>query len=95
MKFTISEVGAANLFIMARGRSGSTQLEDRDVLVNMLREFGYQGVVMGLNKAKELFRESTDAKGGCRVMSEGYACNCFLCKADRELEAAACMQGKG
>jgi hypothetical protein len=44
-----------------------------------------QGCLVGLKKAKELFRGSTDAKGGCKVPSQGNACRCFLCVCDEEI----------
>ena len=92
MRFTVDEVGAANLYVMTRGRSGDTQMEDRDALVNLLREFGCQGVLVGLEKARDLFRKSSDARGGCKKLSLGYACECFLCFVDKETEAALALQ---
>lgn len=83
--FTIDEVGAANLFLLARGRGGVNEAEDRAALIALLREFGRQGVRVGLEKSKELFRESTDATGGCRMLSRGDGCKCFLCAVDAEL----------
>ena len=85
MNFTIDEVGAANLFIAMRGRSGESQQEDRDCLVRLLRVFAFQGVKAGLAKAKDLFRDSTDARGGCKMVSSGEKCRCFLCLADNEI----------
>lgn len=35
-----------------------------------------------LEEAKQLFRQSTDAKGGCRMLSQGDDCKCFLCLCD-------------
>ena len=84
--FTIDEVGAANLFIMSRGRHFN-QTEDRNVLVQVLREFARHGVRSGLQKSKELFRSSSDARGGCLMLSKGRQCDCFLCKIDAEISA--------
>lgn len=95
MKWTIDEVGAANLFILSRGRHGDTEREDRDVLVSLLREFGMQGVLLGLEKSKALFRDSTDAKGGCKLLSQGEACRCFLCLVDNELATATGLMQSG
>ena len=92
MNFTIDEVGAANLFILARGRGGPNQTEDRDVLVRLLREFAFHGVRLGLEKSKDVFCSSSDARGGCKMLSLGDACECFLCKVDNEL--AAFMEAK-
>lgn len=68
MRFTIDEVGAANLYILSRGRGGSIQEEDRTVLVRLLREFAMQGVLIGLKKSKDIFRQSEDASGGCKML---------------------------
>lgn len=46
------------------------------------------GILTGLKKAKEIFRTSTDAKGGCNMLSQGGECNCFLCLCDAEIERA-------
>ena len=85
MGFTVDEVGIANLFIMTRGRSGPTEIEDRNVLIAILREVALQGVMIGLRRSQEIFRESSDAKGGCKMLSSGEDCNCFLCKIDNQL----------
>lgn len=85
MGFTIDEAGAANLFILSRGRGGDTQKEDRDVLIRLLREFAVQGVLIGLKRSKDIFRDSTDAQGRCKLLSQGEECKCFLCLVDKEL----------
>ena len=85
LSFTIDEVVVANLFVRARGRSGEHEIEDRDALVLLLREFAMQGVRVGLKKSKELFRISTDAGGGCKMLCQGDDCKCFLCLVDNEL----------
>ena len=46
------------------------------------------GLLTGLKKAKVLFRDSTDAKGGCKTLSQGEACRCFLCLVDAEIAEA-------
>ena len=83
--FTIDEVGAANLFLMARGRGGENEPNDREALVMLLREFAAQGVRVGLEKSKDLFRKSSDSRGGCRMLLQGVDCKCFLCAVDAEL----------
>lgn len=83
--FTVDEVGAASLFLMARGRGGENDIQDRDALVALLREFANQGVRVGLEKSKALFQDSTDARGGCKIYSQGDECKCFLCAVDEEL----------
>ena len=42
-------------------------------------------LVEGLLRAKEEFRLSTDSRGGCKILSLGDACNCFLCRIDNLL----------
>jgi len=32
---------------------------------------------------KEAFRKSTDARGGCKILSQGESCECALCMMDR------------
>lgn len=81
----IDEIGTAKLFILARGRRGENEAEDRIALTKLLLLFRGQGLIDGLEKAKELFRQSTDIRGGCKSMSVGNACRCFLCLVDNEL----------
>ena len=83
----MDEIRAANLFIAARGRDGEMRTDDRDVLVQLLREFANAGVLVGLRKSKELFLQSTDARGGCTVLLQGH-CDCFLCRVEDELRLA-------
>lgn len=46
------------------------------------------GIVIGLKKAKEIFRESLDSRGGCKLLSKGDECRCFLCLCDVEIARA-------
>jgi hypothetical protein len=50
--------------------------------------FMLSGILVGFRKAKELFRASTDAKGGCKMLSQGSECKCFLCLVDNEITKA-------
>jgi len=84
MRFTIDETGAANLFIAARGRGGVQQIDDRNALAALLRQFAMQGVMAGLEKSKDLFGNSSDSNGECKMGSDRH-CDCFLCKIDEEL----------
>jgi hypothetical protein len=38
----------------------------------------------GIEKAKEIYR--TIHRGGCRIISKGDDCDCFLCRCDNEVE---------
>lgn len=42
------------------------------------------GIVVGLREAKVTFRQSTDSKGGCRILSD-KDCRCFLCLCDEKI----------
>lgn len=50
------------------------------------------GLAIGLTKSKELFQVSTDARGGCKMLSEAVGkidkCRCFLCLCDDEIAEA-------
>jgi len=48
--------------------------------------------VATLMYAKELFKVSTDARGGCKILSKGQQCRCFLCLLDAEIGALLLMQ---
>lgn len=86
MRFTIDEIGAARLFLLARGRVGENEAEDHAALTQLLRTFASQGVKVGLERSKEIFRKSWDSAGACQIISKGDDCRCFLCLVEREIE---------
>jgi hypothetical protein len=43
------------------------------------------GYIEGLVEAKNLFKKSTDARGGCKIVSKGSDCECCLCLIDNEI----------
>jgi len=79
--FGIEPVDAAKMFLLMRRN------DDRDVnvLADVFREFAKSGIVSALKVAKEEFRKSSDASGGCHLMSDAE-CNCFLCRIDKRLD---------
>ena len=85
MKSTVSAEAAARLFCLARGRGGDNAAEDTAALACLIREFALQGFMQGMQRAKEEFRHSSDSAGGCKMLSLGDACNCFLCRIDKAL----------
>ena len=40
--------------------------------------------VDGIKKAKEIYR--LIHTGGCKIISKGNCCGCFLCQCDKEIE---------
>jgi hypothetical protein len=82
----LDALGAARLFLMARGRRGANQDEDLAALARLLTLGAQSGYRAGLERAKGFYREVHN--GGCRMFSEGSGCECFLCKCDREAERA-------
>lgn len=42
------------------------------------------GYALGLAHAKRLYRETNP--GSCRMLSQGFGCRCFLCRADELIE---------
>lgn len=38
----------------------------------------------GIEKAKDIYRSIHP--GGCRILSKGEGCTCFLCQCDREVK---------
>jgi hypothetical protein len=81
---TMNAIGAARLYLMARGRGGANYEDDLGALTELLTLGAQSGYRTGLEKAKEIYREIHP--GGCRMLSQGDACECFLCRCDREIE---------
>lgn len=74
---TTNPVGAAGLFLLARGRGGVNAKEDHAALTQLLIEFASTGALAACMRAKKLYRERHS--GGCRMLSQGDLCDCFLC----------------
>ncbi len=80
MQFTIDPMGAARLFLLARGRGGENHHDDLSALSAIITQFSLVGFSLGLEKAKEVYREVHS--GGCEILSKGGDCKCFLCRCD-------------
>jgi hypothetical protein len=71
---------AAAMFVMARGRGGPNDREDAAALSDLLTLYSAEGFRVGLLRAKDVYRALHS--GGCRLLSRGDACDCFLCRID-------------
>lgn len=78
MKFTITAIGAARMFI-AYGNDGTDESAQR--LAKMMDEFGRAGYNQALDAAKEAYRAVHS--GECRMFSKGEECQCVLCRLDK------------
>lgn len=70
--------GAANMFMFLR--PGKRE-EDRSYLATLITEYARDGYLRGLQEAKKRYREFHS--GGCRMLSQGEECECFLCEIDK------------
>lgn len=74
----ISAEGVALGFLGLAGQR--TPEENKNHLVHLLNEFGRAGYLQGLTTATHIYKDKHP--GGCRTLSEGSDCKCFLCLTD-------------
>lgn len=53
---------------------------DAERLAKLLDAFAVSGMNRGLDVAMKIYRELHS--GGCHLLSQGSACDCFLCRCD-------------
>lgn len=83
IKFTYTPEGVAALVLKGIGAPAS--MTEVQILSRILQSSFNQGLIDGLEKAKEVYKEFHS--GGCRMYSKGDACECFLCRVDNLLGA--------
>jgi hypothetical protein len=69
----------AEMFL--RTCAGPHDVRDTRRLELLLSEFAMAGHELALDKAQSMYRRLHS--GGCRVLSRGDECACFLCQVDR------------
>jgi hypothetical protein len=77
---------AARLYVLTRGRDVTHYHDDVEALTLLLGECVIAGMLAGFDRSKDIFRQSSDARGQCRYLSRGEACECFLCCVDKEVQ---------
>lgn len=76
--------GAAALFLATL--SGELSSFDVGRLARLIEEFAVVGYRVGLEEAKGIYRELHP--GGCKMLSQGEGCWCFLCRIDNKKAGA-------
>lgn len=74
----------AKLFFLARVPDASQ--DDAAAYAALLDEFALSGYRQGLEMAKSIYREMHP--GGCKMLSQGELCECFLCRCDKAKQNA-------
>lgn len=81
--FTFTAEGVAAVFL--RQRAPGCTKRDAEDLGKLIESAFHQGIYDTIEMAKSRYRNLH--AGGCRIYSEGDACNCFLCQMDDAAEA--------
>ena len=77
----MNPLAAARLFLLARGRVDN-RAEDEAALTALIADYAMSGYQLGLEFATNAYRSRHS--GGCKMLSQGDACNCFLCCCDQQ-----------
>ncbi len=80
----MNPIQIARFYLMARGRGNANYEEDLEALTGLLLECGMAGRRGCLEWCKDRYRELHP--GGCRLLSQGESCQCFLCQCDEEMK---------
>jgi hypothetical protein len=89
MRFTIDVVGAARLYLIARGRGMNNWEEDLAALSSLIGEFQLAGYRMGLDNADRLYCDCERADGKMiKCQGESEDCPCFRCRLKKEFNHA-------
>ena len=70
----------SRLFLFTRFGDNFTE-EDTATLSVLMEEFATSGYRTGLEIAKDTYR--IKHPGGCKMLSRGDECKCFLCQCDK------------
>jgi len=75
----MNSFSVTKLFFTSRFGGQATD-DDVGIFSKLVDEFSISGYCIGLERAKEIYRGFYS--GGCRMLSQGDHCTCFLCKCD-------------
>ena len=82
MNFTFTADGLAAMILRRFPTSCGQDQKDLGVV---LEHVWQQGLMRALVDVKEIYKETNS--GGCKMLSKGDACLCFLCRVDNMLLA--------